>query len=55
MHGSLQPEHYFMGYRARSTADGAAGTLAQSSNSLWVVKNAYVERVEDPPMRRTIK
>ncbi|CAD7948331.1 unnamed protein product [Amoebophrya sp. A120] len=55
VHGSLQPEHYFMGYRARTSSDPPPGTLAQASNSLWMVKNAYVERMEDPPMRRTIK
>ncbi|CAD7940238.1 unnamed protein product [Amoebophrya sp. A25] len=56
VHGSLEPEHYFMGYRQRAAGtDGAKGELKQSSNSLWMVKNSLVEKVADPPTRRTEK
>merc|ERR1719253_1107123 len=45
VHGSLLPEHFFMGYRTRVDGhDFEQGSMKQSSASLWLVRNAYVER-----------
>jgi len=53
MHGSLEPEHFFLGHRKKSSKE--AKSSSSSGGSRWLVKNCYVEKLLDRPMGRTFK